>query len=228
MPREYFHLQAPPDFRGFSPDLQVNIYKRNLPHWRQEGATYFVTFRLADSLPKEKLRFIKSMRLHWEAKYPPPRTEEAWEEYARTVFVSVEKWLDQGSGACLFQDKKFADELARSILCYQRQRYFVGCFVVMPNHCHLVIRPIEGFRLEGIVGTIKGVVARFVNDATGSSGPVWQSECFDRIVRDEEHLFRVVQYIGRNPKKAGLPEASWRRWVCPQWQACGWGFRDGQ
>ena len=29
----------------------MRVYERNLPHWRQEGGTYFVTFRLADSLP---------------------------------------------------------------------------------------------------------------------------------------------------------------------------------
>ncbi len=28
------------------------VYSRNLPHLRIEGATYFITFRLADSIPK--------------------------------------------------------------------------------------------------------------------------------------------------------------------------------
>ena len=44
-----------------------------------------------------------SMRRHWEAKYPPPRSEDTWKEYAKTVTMSVEKWLDQGSGACHFK-----------------------------------------------------------------------------------------------------------------------------
>ena len=45
----------PPGFRGLNPEQPVQIYYRHLPHWRQAGATYFVTFRLADALPQEKL-----------------------------------------------------------------------------------------------------------------------------------------------------------------------------
>jgi putative transposase len=33
--------------------MPMRIYWRNLPHWRQNGATYFVTFRLADSIPMD-------------------------------------------------------------------------------------------------------------------------------------------------------------------------------
>jgi hypothetical protein len=39
-------------FHGFDPQGEVNIARRRLPHWRQSGATYFITFRLADSLPQ--------------------------------------------------------------------------------------------------------------------------------------------------------------------------------
>ena len=46
---------APPGFRGLDPNKSLRIYTRHLPHWRQDGATYFVTFRLADSLPEAKL-----------------------------------------------------------------------------------------------------------------------------------------------------------------------------
>ena len=227
MPVGSFNLESPPQFRGLHPDLPVTMYTRHLPHWRQDGATYFVTFRLGDSLPKEKLDLIKSMRKHWEARHQPPRSEAAWQEYAKTVTSSVEKWLDQGTGICCFKERKFAQELARAILFYQDLQYFIGSYVVMPNHCHLVIRPNEGFGLESVVGSIKGVVSRFVNRAKGTKGGLWQQECFDRIVRDEEHLYRVIQYIGNNPTLAGLPQSNWYRWVHPCWQDVGWGFRDG-
>jgi REP element-mobilizing transposase RayT len=223
---ETFNLDAPPNFRGLHPDLKIEMYTRHLPHWRQQGATYAVTFRLADSLPKEKLELLKSMRRHWEANHPEPRSEEAWKEYAKKVTANVDKWLDQGAGECHFKRKEFADELARSILHFQDQQYFVGCYVVMPNHCHLVIRPNDGFELEDIVGSIKGVVSRFVNKANGTTGSLWQQECFDRIIRDEEHLYNTVQYIGKNPRLAGLPKSQWFRWVHPEWEKVGWGFRD--
>ena len=53
---------APPGFRGLDPNKRVRIYTRHLPHWRQDGATYFVTFRLADSLPEAMLIEIRNLR----------------------------------------------------------------------------------------------------------------------------------------------------------------------
>lgn len=38
-------------FSLFDPDEDVEIGKRNLPHWQQAGKTYFITFRTADSIP---------------------------------------------------------------------------------------------------------------------------------------------------------------------------------
>jgi hypothetical protein len=48
----------------------------------------------------------------------------------------------------------------------------------------------------------------------------------DRIIRDEEHLNRVIQYIGQNFAKAGIPYASWFCWIHPDWKSIGWDFRD--
>jgi hypothetical protein len=65
-----------------------------------------------------------------------------------------------------------------------------------------------------------------VNQKLGRTGVLWQEESYDRIIHDEEHLFRVIQYIGNNPRKAGFSEENWVRWVHPEWGQLGWGFRD--
>ena len=57
-----WNLTAPPGFQGLCADEEVTIYVRHLPHWRQPGATYFVTFRLHDSLPQCKLRELAAWR----------------------------------------------------------------------------------------------------------------------------------------------------------------------
>ena len=61
-----FHLEPPMGFRGLNQFEEIEIYTRRLPHWRQKGASYFVTFRLADSLPKEKLEELKQIKLEWQ------------------------------------------------------------------------------------------------------------------------------------------------------------------
>jgi len=98
----------------------------------------------------------------------------------------------------------------------------------MVNHCHLVMRPFDSYELEKEVGSMKSVAARFINRVEALSGDLWQQESYDRIIRDEEHLYRVVQYVGSNPRRAGLPRESWRRWINPEWKRLGWVFRDEQ
>jgi putative transposase len=222
-----FNLDPPPDFRGLHPDLPLSFYQRHLPHWRQEGATYFVTFRLEDSLPQQKLDFLKRLRTEWERKHPEPRSEKDWEDYAREFTARAEGWLDEGYGACHFRDHRLSDDLRDRLNHFQAKRYLLSCWTIMPNHCHLIIRPFAAQQLEDLVGAMKGVSARHINQSLGTIGTIWEEESYDRIVRDEEHLWRVIQYIGRNPRMAGLGnENAWRRWIHPQWEAAGWRFVD--
>jgi REP element-mobilizing transposase RayT len=221
-----FNLAAPPDFRGLDPDLPVAVYYRHLPHWRQEGATYYVTFHLNDALPEAKVQELRALRCEWESRHPPPRSKADWESYARQFTVKAERWIDEGHGQCYFADPAHAKRLSDALLFFQDQRYQLFGYAVMPNHCHLIVKPATGHSLEDILRAWKGYVAWQINRAVGSSGTIWQQESYDRIVRDEEHLYRVVQYIGRNPAKAGLPRDRWYRWIHQRWQHAGWHFAD--
>ncbi|MBI5760263.1 MAG: transposase [Planctomycetales bacterium] len=214
----------PPGFRGLDPDKRVQIYTRHLPHWRQEGATYFVTFRLADSLPQAKVIELQNWRAFWEREHPEPRSEKDWKEYAREVFRRTEAWLDEGYGACHFREARWANDLRDRLHHFHGERYQLACWVIMPNHCHLVFRPFEGHELEDLLGAMKGVTAKHLNAAVERTGELWQQECYDRIIRDAEHLHRVIQYIGRNPAQAGVPPSAWFRWIDPEWDNAGWGF----
>jgi type I restriction enzyme R subunit len=55
-------------FRGFDEFGDMHSYYHgHLPHWRQSGCTYFVTFRLADSLPQRVVDEIEYERDQWLA-----------------------------------------------------------------------------------------------------------------------------------------------------------------
>ena len=226
MTLEAFNLNAPAGFRGLHPDRPIRVYHRHLPHWRQDGETYFVTFRLADSIPQEQLRALKNWRAIWERSHRQPRSDEDWYELAREITRKTEAWMDEGYGECVFGNRELAAEMSQSLLHFQSERCSTSCFAVMPNHVHAVMKPFGGFELEEILGSMKRFVSRKGNVLLSRSGVLWEQESYDRIVRDEEHLFRVVQYIGRNPAKAGLPRVQWVRWIHPDWEQAGWGFRD--
>ncbi|HUG20560.1 MAG TPA: transposase [Planctomycetaceae bacterium] len=227
MVQHYFNLDPPPGFRGLHPDLPVKCYQRHLPHWRQDGATYFVTFRLIDSLPQEKLDFLKRIRTEWERTHPAHHNEADWTALAREITTRAEGWLDEGYGVCHFRERKWADELKERLFHFQEDRYLISCWAIMPNHCHLVIRPFDDEPLEDLVGAMKRHSARRINRELSLNGAVWEQEFYDRIIRDEEHLWRVIQYIGRNPRKSGLQhEEPWRRWMHPEWISAGWRFEE--
>jgi hypothetical protein len=221
-----FNLPEPPNFRGLNSDLPIRRYERHLPHWRQEGAIYFVTFRLADALPQSKLDYLHRLRKEWERMHPQPRSDADWVRFTRQVTDHVERWTDEGHGACWLRDPRFANELIERLLHFQNERHFTSCYVVMANHCHAVIQPWTGHELEDLLQGVKSMTARAIHRAGETSGSLWQQESYDQIVRDEEHLWRVVQYIGRNPKHAGLSPDQAPRWIHPDWQAAGWRFID--
>jgi REP element-mobilizing transposase RayT len=222
-----FNLPPPPGFRGFHPDIPVTTYQRHLPHWRQDGATYFVTFRLTDALPQVKLAELKRWREEWERTHPEPRTESQWHEFARLHAVQTERWMDEGYGECVFRDPDIADLMSKSMLHFQDERCLTFTFAVLPNHVHVVVKPLGTWQLEQLLNSWKGYVGHCVNQRLNRDGPLWQEESYDRIIRDEEHLFRVVQYIGSNPRIAGLPRTLWFRWIHPDWERAGWRFMDG-
>jgi len=62
--------EPPLGFHGLREELSLRVYVRHMPHWRQDGATYFVTFRLADSLPESSLHELERLKNDWQANNP--------------------------------------------------------------------------------------------------------------------------------------------------------------
>lgn len=225
-----WNLDPPLGFQGLRDDIPLHVYVRHMPHWRQRGATYFVTFRLADSLPEARLHELDHLRSEWYRRNPGTQDKKSYEQLARMVFERIELWLDQGSGSCVLGDSASSGLVHQSMQHFQGERYELGASVVMPNHIHCIIRPIteKEVKLEEITGSWKSFTARRINKTLGQEGELWQDESYDRIIRDEEHLWRCLQYIGRNPKKAGLANEKCQLWVNPEWERTGWRFvNDG-
>lgn len=74
----------------------------------------------------------------------------------------------------------------------------------MPNHVHVLFRPLDGNRIELIVKSWKGFSAREINRVYGTEGAVWQENYWDRLIRNERHFAKCDEYIQQNPIKAGL------------------------
>jgi REP element-mobilizing transposase RayT len=82
--------------------------------------------------------------------------------------------------------------------------YRLAAGVVMPDHCHLLVRPLPSYTLSRVMKGIKGASARLINEHRGSFGQVWQDESWDRVVRDWGEFEEKLNYITENPVRAGL------------------------
>ncbi len=206
----------PPGFSGLNPDVPVTMHRRHLPHWRQAGASYFVTFRLADSLPAAKLAELSNAREQWLRMHPYPSDDE-FEAHAREQMEKTEKWLDQGHGACVLRQSAAADAVETCLRHFEGERYILFSAVVMPNHVHACLKPLHEWGLGDVLKGWKSVSSRTINRTLGRDGQLWQEESFDRIVRDCGHLRRVIRYIESNPEKAGVSARCWTISLWDEW-----------
>lgn len=215
-------LQAPAHFRELDPQLPVRCRRRNLPHWRQEGATYFVTFRLSDSLPKEVREQIRQEREAWFGNNPEPWTAAQAEEHERRFNARIGTLLDNGAGCCALGSQTAATLVEGSLRHFDGERYHLFSWVVMPNHVHCIVRPLGENSLDEIWESWKGFTSHKLRKLGVDLEPIWFRECYDRIVRDAEHLYWVVQYIPENPWKAGIEENSCPMGIHREWDPAIW------
>jgi putative transposase len=191
------------------PYADIRFTHNRVPHWQQDGAVYFITFRLADALPQNLLKQWQEERNAWLKWHPPPWSADVERDYYRRFSTKMENWLDAGHGTCVLRQRNCAKEIASALRHFDGTRVKIISFVIMPNHVHVLFAPLGGWPLEKIVHSWKRQSAVRINRLIGNSGMLWQRDYFDRIVRNEKHFARWVRYIRSNPKKAHLPSGTY-------------------
>ena len=204
-------------FKPFSEHAEVRMYYNGfLPHWRQAGCTYFVTFRLADSVPQRVLDEWRYDRDNWLAGRGIDTASNGWtrdlqklscEErrlFERRFAKKLFECLDEGHGACHLRNAAIATTVADAMTHFHGSRLDTGDFVIMPNHVHALVTPYSGYELEDVLHSVKSFTANRINMTLGQSGTLWMNESHDHIVRDGAELLRIQEYIRRNPEKAHL------------------------
>jgi REP element-mobilizing transposase RayT len=194
----------------YSPKAPREVYRRHLPHWSQAGRIYFVTFRLADSIPAARAAELRRQRLAWKKRHDIPRDPAKRHEYRTLFSARIERWLDECTGSCVLAEPPCTRIVIDALQAFERQRYDLDQWVVMPNHVHVLVKPNEGYALKAILQSWKSFTAHAINKHLARRGQLWQRESFDHIVRSAAHLERFRRYIRANPAKAGRYAAQCR------------------
>ncbi len=127
---------------------EVIIHDRGrLPHWEKESAAYFITFRLADSLPLTVLDRIRSERRSITAtaqQLGRDLTPDERKKIEQLSTKTIERFLDQGHGACQLRNPAVAQVVVDALGHFDDRRYRLFAWCVMPNHVHVVTRFFPG------------------------------------------------------------------------------------
>jgi REP element-mobilizing transposase RayT len=201
-------LPDPPDGSPPGPLISGFHFRGHLPHLKREGATYFVTFRLADSLPAHEIARLKQERQRILEHARAGKAPLTWHEEQNLLAWycdKVEGLLDAGMGACWLSKPEIAALVSNAFKFFADQRYRLHAWVVMPNHAHAVFWPFEGESVSEILHSWKSYTSKEAKKILQrDASSFWQAESFNHWIRDDDERGRLVTYVQNNPVKACL------------------------
>jgi len=163
--------------------------KTFLPHIDMIGYYQFVTFRTNDSMDD----FIVKIR---KQNIPDKQKE-----------YQIDKYLDSSNKGCYLKGEVL-EFLKEYFISKDKVLYDLVAFSIMPNHVHIVFK--QNDNLSKIMKQIKGATANKINKMLNKSGRFWESNYFDKVIRDEKHFGVVYEYVKNNAIKAGLNDVDIR------------------
>ncbi|MEP7127621.1 MAG: transposase [Chitinophagales bacterium] len=214
-----------------------SFYRRNLPHFQPGPGVYFITYRLANSLPAKVFEefqsaFILYSNLLLGSKLPREEIDKLLDIRFRRDFATIDKFLNLSDyGENWLMKGQVADLNYKSLLDLNTATEKVISFCIMPNHVHLLLElskmgidlfnktnPLDSTKskiapslLNDVVRKLKGSTARASNLLLNRSGSFWHHESYDHFVRNQNELLRILHYILNNPVKARLCK-HWLDW----------------
>ena len=119
-------------------------------------------------------------------------------EYRALFGARLQDWIDAGHGSCVLKIPEVRQIVESTLRHFDGIRYTLYAYVVMPNHVHVLFMPAEGFEIANILKSWKGYSGLAINRRLGLTGPLWQKESWDTLVRSVEQFNAFRAYIRKN------------------------------
>ena len=171
--------------------------------------SYFITYRLRDSLPETKLTVWRKERASFLQDHPEPWDEATETLYHEQFSQRIDEWLDAGEGECILRRPEIAAIVSENFQHFDGQRYKLDSYAIMPNHVHVLVTLAPGEDLAKVMHSWKSFTSKAIGRALGQEGQVWQEDYFDRLVRNDQHWLGVRKYIAMNPMGARLRDGEY-------------------
>jgi hypothetical protein len=134
-----------------------------LPHIVQPKSIYFVTFRLADSLPAS---FLLQCKEKAHSKWLAGSAKTMSYQYQK----AVQEHLDKSHGQCWLKKAEIASIVNNAIRYFNNQRYELFAWTIMPNHVHVLFRLLKDASLSSILHSWKSFTAHEANRVLARTG----------------------------------------------------------
>ena len=179
----------------------ISFWRGALPHWEVVDGRYFVTVRLANSLPRPVADELVAML--------SDASERDYLKRSRAFFGKMEQWLDRNMGEACLSRPEIAGIVQGAIEQYaELGHWHLLASVIMPNHIHLFLRR-DDRSLRDLMRDFKRYTGRACNAKLGRAGSrFWQKEWFDHWSRSPQEDDKIVSYIFNNPERAGLTRSA--------------------
>ena len=216
----------------------MGFYRRSLPHLFIPGYPLFVTVRLNKSIPRQELNDLHTFFLNQKKaiqKESNISIKKLEAELQRQFFKKYDSLLHQNCmGPHWLINDSIAEVVSESLHWGNGDRYHLISFTIMPNHVHIVLKPIvrekekmekrgkKGevtYMLADIMESFKKYTARKANEILKRSGRFWQHESYDHLLRNKTELKRAIRYT--------LHDAVRAKYVL-NWQDYKWSYWNGQ
>jgi REP element-mobilizing transposase RayT len=206
-------------------------YYRNLPHFFPNGERFFITTSLKGSIPQEIIIQLKTeseavkKRIKLECQNNSILYNLELANAQKRYFGYIDKHLDNYNGGFHWLKQPEIAQIIMDAFHYQNgKNYDLLAFTIMSNHFHLLFDTANyDVHPTNIMSPMKRFTSRQSNILLNRTGiPFWQEESHDRFVRDDDELFRIINYILQNPVKANIV-SQWKdytyTWLKPEFEA---------
>jgi putative transposase len=107
-------------------------------------------------------------------------------------------------GKKVFSNKELARAIIKCLKENKAKRDFkIYVYCLMPDHLHILLNPCDSnVPVSRFTQAFKSQTGFWYKKQHGA--PLWQRGFYDHIVRKNENLIRIAQYILNNPVRKGL------------------------
>ena len=192
-------------------------YRYKLPHIQIAEATYFITYRLANSVPMSKINELREEKLFEKTSILQSEDSETIksEKLAELDWLYFQKgdvYADTSLNEPYWLKNEIVAQCIMDSWFYLSQKdIHLNALCVMPNHVHVVLSLQNNNEvLHKIMQRHKSFTANCCIKTLQLNSQIWERESYDHIIRHGK-FNTIVNYVINNPVKAGFVK-DWKEW----------------